>query len=746
MPALTNAPKLFTMPEVRTDGIPKVTGRTQYAADLVSPNALWADFVQSPHAHAKIVRIDVGAARAMPGVHAVLTADDIGRPHFGRMLFDWPVLAFDTARFVGDRVVMVAAESREEARAAVGAVNVVYEELLAALDIASSLKADAPTLHPHWNRYTRLTPAPPTSIERDHPNIYATRGLFKGEPDLDALFARAHRVFAHDFDTPRTYPGFLEPRATCVWINGSAIHIRSSNKTPFLFRRQFAEVVGVPEKDVIIEPAAIGGDFVGKGLTPDEYPCYYLSRATGRPVAHIATFTEELRRGPTRHRASLRLRSAIDADGHFIAHVSTVFFDGGAYAAAKPMATLLPGSGYGSVPYRVPNVRIELRGVYTNTLPAAHVRAPADFQTFTAWEQHVDLIARELGEDPFAFRIKNVIGDGDSLFTGEVIDRPMAAEVLYTLQREAGTQPAGDTCGRGISLACNHTGSGDTTLRMRLSADGCIRVYSGAVDQGSGVATVISRVVAATLGIRPNRIETERSNTADAAFDAGSGHARVTHIVGRAALDAAERLRRHLEDIRTESSEDFDTLARRLCADGPLEVVGSYVSNNTHQVSGEMGFGGCAIDVYVDKDTGQLFIRNVVLVTDAGTVINPIAHQGQIDGAFIFGLGAALTESVRIDDDGRLSALSLADFKLMCIADIPPLRTVLVQGPQGDGPFGARGIGELFNIGTAAAVLNAVHDAVGVRLQNLPVRSEDIYAALRAASRAEPRCRRERSP
>jgi CO/xanthine dehydrogenase Mo-binding subunit len=718
--------------EFRSDGVAKVTGRMEYTADLVTPDALWADFVQSPHAHAKIRSIDVSLARAIPGVRAVLTADDIGRPYFGRTLFDWPVLAFDTVRFAGDRVVMVAAETRSAAQAAARAVNVVYEELPAALDVSAALKPDAPVLHPDAEHYTRLSPPPRPPIERNHPNNYAAHAIFKGERDIEPLFARAHRVFEHDFETPRTYPGFIEPRATVVWIDGGVVHIRSTNKTPFLFRRQFARVVGLPEDDVVIEPSAIGGDFGGKGLTADEYPCYYLARATGRPVAHVATYTEELRRGPTRHRASLKLRSAIDENGRFIAHTSTVLYDGGAYAAAKPMATLLPGSSYGSIPYCIPNVRVELRGVYTNTLPAAHVRAPADLQTFTAWEQHVDLIARELGRDPIAFRLNNVVRDGDTLFSGEVMHRPMATEVLQTLLREAGPPPAGEGCGRGISLACNHTGSGDTSLRMRLSADGSITVFTGAVDQGSGAATVVSRVVAATLGIAPERIETRRSTTADAAFDAGSGHARVTHIVGRAAHDAAEQLRTQLEAVRKHRDDTHETLARRACAAGPVEVTGTFVSDHGSQVSGDMGFGGCAIDVYVDKATGQLFIRNVVLVTDAGPVINPLAHQGQIDGAFIFGLGAALTEGVALDEDGRVIALSLADYKLMCARDIPPLRTVLIPGPDGDGPFGARGIGELFNIGTVAAVLNAVHDAAGVRIRNPPVRSEDIYEALRA--------------
>ena len=721
---------LLASDEIRSDGIAKVTGQTQYTSDLVPRDALWAAFVQSPYAHAKIVSIDVAAAKAIPGVRAVLTAGDIGRPHFGRSLFDWPVLAYDTVRFDGDRVVAIAAETRGAAQAAAQAVTVEYEQLPAVLDVTAALAPDAPVLHPEFDNYTRLVPVPAGPLESNHPNNYTSQAFFKGDRDLEAIFARAHRVFDHAFETPRTYPGYIEPRATVVWLSGRSVHIRSTNKTPFLFRKQFARVAGISEDDVIIEPSAIGGDFGGKGLTADEYPCYYLARHTGRPVAHVATYTEELRRGPTRHRATLRLRSAIDENGHFLAHVSTVLYDGGAYAAAKPMATLLPGSAYGSIPYRVPNVRVELRGIYTNTLPAAHVRAPGDQQTFTAWEQHVDLIARALGRDPIAYRLDNAVRDGDTLFTGEVMNHPEAVLVLETLRREAGPAPAGTGVGRGIALACNHTGSGDTSLRMRLSADGSILVRTAAVDQGSGVATVIARVVAAKLGITPERVTTRRANTADSAFDAGSGHARQTNISGKAALDAAAQLQARLEAVRSDPAETFDDLAARACVNEPIEVTGTFKTQTGAHVPNDMGFGGCAMDVYVDRETGQLFIRDVLLVTSTGRIINPVTHQGQIEGAFIFGLGAALTEEVALDEDGRVTALSLADHKLLCMRDVPPLRTVLVPGHDAEGPFGARGIGELFNIGTIAAVLNAVHDATGVRLQRLPVRSEEIYAAL----------------
>lgn len=728
---IVSSASLFDTVEYRSDGREKVTGQMQYTADIAPSDALWAAFVESPHAHATITKIDVRAACAVDGVRAVLTADDIGRPHFGRSLRDWPVLAFETVRFIGDRVAMVAAETQAAAEEAARAVVTTYDPLPALLDPTAALRSDAPVLHPNWESYAWIHRRGGGEISRKHPNVYATLTLTKGSDDLDLLFSRAFRVFEHDFEMPRQHAGFIEPRATFVWIEDGIVHIHSPNKTPFAFRRQFSHASGIPEDQIVVEPSAIGGDFGGKGLTVDELPCYYLARATGRPVRYVAHYSEELRRGPTRHRTSVKLRSAVDRDGTFLGHISTVQYDGGAYAAAKPIPTLLPGNGYGSIPYRVPNVRIEISGIYTNTLPAAHVRGPADLQTFTAWEQHVDLIAQEMGIDAIEFRLRNVVQDGDAIVTGEVIDHPMASRVLETLRRESPPIARSSGTGRGISLVCAHMGSGNSSIRLRLGADGRIQVLLGAVDQGAGIATVVRRVIAAALGIDPGQIVVQRVNTSDALPDPGSGHSRVTHVVGRAALDGAENLRARLESIRERSDEDFKDLAHRACSEGPLEIVGSFVSGHGEQFPADMPFAACAVDVYVDRDTGTVTVRDALLVVDVGQIINPVAHRGQVNGGFIFGLGEALTEEVLLNEDGGVVTLTLGDYKLPTIQDIPPLRVIHVPAHAGDGPFGARMIGELCNLGVPAAVMNAVDNAVAVRVSRYPVRAEDVYAALK---------------
>lgn len=722
---------IFDTAEYRIDGRDKVTGRAVYAADIAASDALWAGFVESPYAHAKIRSIDARAAFEVPGVRAVLTAEDIGRVCFGRNLCDWPVLAFDTVRFVGDRVAMVAAETRTAAAAAAAAIAVDYEPLDAVFDITSAIDPSAPVLHPQWEAYTRFERSR-DDVVRSHPNIFGSQCMQNGAADLESIFATAHRVYEHRFETPRTYPGFVEPRATLVWIRNGVLHVQTPNKTPFLLRRQLAHVTGLSEPQIIIEPAAIGGDFGGKGFTPDEFACYFLAKATGRPVRHIATYDEELRRGPTRHHAVMTLRTAVAQDGALLAHQSTVYFDGGAYAATKQMRSLLPGAGYASIAYRIPHFRVDLFNVYTNTLPAAHVRAPGKVQTFTAWEQHIDLIARDMGFDPIDFRRKNVIRAGQIVLSGETVDEPMAVEVLDRLQQELDALPRRGNSGHGVSLVGMFMGGGSTAVKMRLFPDGRLRITGGFVDQGTGIATVVQRVVATELQIDPARISVVRDNTNAALPDPGSGAVRVTHIVGRAALEAAYRLQERIAIERKDApSAGFDELAERICGDGVFDVVGTF-SSGLERIANEMPFAACGIDVDVDTETGAIAVREAILVLDVGRIINPVAHRGQIDGGFIFGLGAALTEGTTFDENGRLAALSLADYKLPTIRDIPPLKVVLLPGPAGNGPFGARMIGEMTNMGVLAAIANAINDAVGVRIHHFPIRAEDIYAGLQA--------------
>jgi carbon-monoxide dehydrogenase large subunit len=739
------ATAVFDTDEIRIEGRDKVSGKTQYTADFKRPNMLWAAFTTSPYAYA---RVDTSAAKALPGVRAVLTAADIGKRFVGRNIFDWPVLAYDTVRLIGDRVAAIAADTRDIAEEAARLVEVEYEELTPVLDPFAALAPDAPILHPdrasYFYRSFQNEPHPVVP----HPNVQGTGKVRKGAADLEPIFASAYRVFEHRFTTPRLHTGYIEPRSTLVWVDDDGfVHVQSPNKSPFNLRDQLAQCAGIPRETIVVEPSAIGGDFGGKGFTLDEFPCYFLAKATGRPVRHVMTYTEELTIAATRHRAYITLKTAVDRDGRMLAHSSDVVYDGGAYAGTKPGPNLMAGTGYATVPYNVPNVRVDTKSVYTNCVPGAHVRSPIDVQLFFAWEQHVEMIAEALAIDPIELRMLNVIREGQTAVSDEAVHHPKGYEVLETVRRESGYgSPLPPGRGLGIALFCRHTGGGKTSLRMTLSADGFIDVLTGVPDQGAGMHTVVQRVAAAALSVAVERIRVRRGNTSEANADPGAGASRVTHIVGGASQVAGEKLRALLEersglvldddafvDPASGRREAFGTVAARLCAEGPIDVTGAFDGSHEDPAHpADFTFSAFAIEVDVDVETGAVKIHRALLVTDVGQIINPVGHQGQVEGGFVFGLGTALMEELPLDESGKVTTLSLGEYKLPTIMDIPPFRTVLVEAAPGAGPYGAKMAGELSTSGVAPAIVNAVYNAVGVRLSEFPVTSERVYDALLA--------------
>jgi CO/xanthine dehydrogenase Mo-binding subunit len=332
--------------------------------------------------------------------------------------------------------------------------------------------------------------------------------------------------------------------------------------------------------------------------------------------------------------------------------------------------------------------------------------------------------------------------DGDSTLTGAMIREPSAARVLEAVKRAADwTKPLPLGHGRGVALGCKENGQGRTALVIVLSADGNLEVRVGVPDQGAGSSTVIQRVIAAELSVHPRRVSVTRLNTAAALSDHGAGSSRVTHIVGAAAQIAASRLRLALEERAGKrladdgfvdaagGCEPFDDVVARLCAGEPIEVTGEFDSARDDVGGHDYSFSAYAIQVAVDREAATLRVIEAVLAVDVATIINPVAHQGQIDGGFVYGLGSALLEELSYED-GKLTSLSLSDYKLPSIRDVPPLRTVHVDGVPGNGPFGAKMVGELTNAGVAPAIANAVCDAVDVRMTTFPITSERLYRAL----------------
>ena len=711
-------PDLFAAPERRLDGAGKTNGQTKYTADLDHPGALQSAFVRSPYPHARIRSVDTSRARALAGVRAVITGQDVGGARLGRRLQDWPVLCWDRVLFVGDRVAAVAADTRDIAEEAVRLIEVDYEELPALLDMDAALRPDAPALHPDSASYRFLEGRGPRP-SGPHPNHQGYVAESHGA-DIAAAFASADRIFEHEFTTPRIHQLALEPHAAVVWIEGDRVHVVSTNKAPFTLRDQMAAGLGLAPDRIVIDNGPIGGDFGGKGLSTDEYVLYFLAKASGRPVRAITRMADELSAMNPRHASRIRLRTGVDSAGRIVAHESVALFDGGAYAAAKPTPRLMVEGGVQTLEgYRVPASRHEAAVVYTNQVPGGHMRAPGQPQNVFASESHLDLIARALGIAPLELRRRNAARTGDPTTSGVpwhgpdlhgLLDRA-AAEIGADRTREPGH-------GIGITLGVRHVGTGSATISLRLAGDATVEVTTGVGEQGGGQHTLIQRIVAGTLEVDPASVRVRRLST-DGPKDPGIGGSRVTPVHGGAALAAAQALRAKL---------DGRTVAQAAASLGAGETI--QVSVKFDATAADHGAYALGVEVAVDPETGAVRARGAVAVVDVGQVINPVLLRGQLEGGFVYGLGMALSEDLALDD-GRVRAANLGDYKLPTIGDVPPLRIIHQSDHHGVGPYGSRSSGELLNPGVPAAIANAVQDACGARVHTLPITAERVWRALR---------------
>jgi CO/xanthine dehydrogenase Mo-binding subunit len=536
----------------------------------------------------------------------------------------------------------------------------------------------------------------------------------KGDPD--AAFAAAAHVFEHTFYTPRYHAGYIEPRATLVWIDdGGTFHVVCTNKNPFALRDNLAATLELAKEQIVIESTYIGGEFGAKALTIEEFSLYFLARATNRAVKHVRTHADDVRSSHVRHAAKVRARIATSDDGAIQALDLRVLFDGGAYAGGKGLPWLVPGRTP-KIPYAIPSANVERMAVYTNTIPAGIVRAPADVQTLFAVESMIDMIAEQLGIDPLEMRMRNAIAPGDTDLENNPYAEPRGREVLAALREAIGwdTPPAPGR-GRGIAFTARHIAGGKTSLYVTAQEDGTIAVETGSTEPGVGTLTVIQRVLAAELGIEPERVTVVRGTTATAPWDPGSGGSKGPLLLGQAALDAARKLR----------------LALALPHDGPVRVVGEFEFVHKKGEPLWVNFGAYGVELSVDRETGQLTIHDVTFVGDFGAIINPIAHRGQVDGGFLLGLGHALMEEL-IVEDGRIVNIALSEYKLPTQRDMPPFRVIELPRGGGPGPYGARAVGEMNSAGVAPAIANAIRAACGVRLDRLALTAERIYAALQA--------------
>ena len=729
-------------PTPRVEGELKVTGKALYSADLKLPDALWGKCLRSPIPYGRIKSIDIRKALEIPGVKAVISGADVAGLRIGRCIYDTPVLADGVVRFIGEKVAAVAAETEAAAEQAVELIEVEYEEGEPLLDPVAAAKPDAPVLHPDLLSYKGL----PVPVEQPS-NVFAY--LKWGKGDIEEGFRQADLVVENTFTTQVTHQSYLEPHA-CVAktaADGSA-EVWSCSKTPFAVRTQLSNCTGVPKEKLVFHPTHIGGDFGGKGGFMDVPVAYFLSKKSGQPVKMVMDYTEELTAGNPRHAAIIKIKTGVKKDGTIVAHHIEFLFDSGAYASMKPAGYLI-GASTCAGPYKMANCLIEERMVYTNKIPCGHMRAPGDPQGFFANESQLDIVARKLGMDPAIFKKKNMLRDGDETPTGGHISHIRGHEALEKAIELAGYhKPKPKNVGRGVSFSEWSPSGGEGNVFVTIEENGKVKVISPVVDQGAGVLTVIVEVVGQELGTPANEIELKQVDSTIVPSDGGVGGSRATRVYGNASFEAGVKAREELFAFAAQALEvDPQELEldrgmilhkkskRKMSFADVVKFKGAPIYERGYYKSTEKSHDASVsaqiAEVHVDTETGKVTLRNMVSAHTTGKVINPLMHQGQIDGGVVFGLGYALTEEVLFDGP-KITTTNLGEFKIPNIMDIPPLRTHVMENvPAGPGPYNSLAIGEVANVPTAAAVANAVADACGVRITDLPVTSEKVYRALK---------------
>ncbi|MPZ75785.1 MAG: molybdopterin-dependent oxidoreductase [Deltaproteobacteria bacterium] len=738
---LTGARKIIGTPTTRLEGPEKVSGRAIYATDVVLPGMLWCKVLRSPIAYGRIKKIDASRALALSGVQAIATGEDVKGLLIGRKIYDMPLLANGVVRFIGEKVAAVAAQSEAIAEQAVELIDVEYEEMEPLLDPLEALQPAATLLHPDVQGYRGLL----HPIETPS-NVFVHMDWKKG--DVEAGFRQADIVVENIFTTKPVHQAYIEPHACVVQGRGdSGADIWACSKVPFALRQQVATAFGQALENFIVHPSYIGGCFGGKGDFMDVPVCYVLSVKSGRPVKKVMDYAEEFIAGNPRHAAVVRVKTGVKKDGRLVAHRMEYVFDSGAYGAFKPQGYLV-GPKEAAGPYRIPNVLIEEKIVYTNKIPCGHMRAPGDPQGFFANESQMDLIARRLGMDPVAFRQKNLLRDGDVSPIGHVIPHIKSDELVNRAVQSSGyRRPKPKHTGRGIAIAQWLPLGGECHAFVTVDEQGTVTVSTAMLDQGAGTHTAMRLVAAEELRVPLEKIRLETLDTSQVGADTGIGASRGTRIFGNATRLAAARAR---EQLLEAASKMLGGAGQQLLltGDGALRTAAgkkiSYGEIVAKSGSGIRGHGFyqnfesgpeaslCAqiAEVAVDIETGQVSLKQMTTAHSTGTVINPLMHQGQIDGGVVMGMGYALMEEVVIDG-GKVMTSHFGENKIPSIRDIPALRTVIQEIPVGNGPYGGMSIGEPPVVPTAAAIANAVHDAVGVRIYDLPITAEKVLNAIK---------------
>ena len=730
------------------DAEARVRGEVAYAVDLELPDMLVAAVLRSPIPHGRIVELEASEAISLPGVDAVLTAADFDRPGgpsllYGAIIPDQPVVAKDRVRYVGEPVAVVAAVDHAAAQAALAAIQVEYEEEPATYDPLQAMNSGAPAIH------------------ADHPDNLFVHGKLR-HGDVDRGFGEADEVIEETYTSPLAQQASLEPHTAVARWQADRLTIWTGAQAPYTVRGALQRIFGVQPEDVRVIVPPLGGGFGGKGHVRIEPLVAAVARKTGgRPVKLSLSRAEEFAT-VTKHPVVIKIKTGFRRDGSLTARQVTLYWGGGAYADASP--GLIRASVPRAVgPYRISAVQVDAFGVYTNLPPSAAYRGAMSSQTTWAYESHMDSIAARLGIDPLEFRERNMLHSGESFCTGETMHDVHFSECLRAAAAGLGwdrpkTRDSGRLCrGRGLAVMMKSTIPRSVSeCRLALDADGVLTLYTSTVEMGQGAHTALAQIASEAVGVELEKVRIVGPDTAVTPYDATTSASRSTSMMGGAILDAAERLKDRLREaaapiVEVEptalviaggeiydpaSAEDRLSYAETLERSDlkSIEVAGKHSSQGGLDPETGQGVatphwhqGAGACEVEVDIETGKVRVLRYHSASFAGRVVNPSLARLQNDGNVIFGMGPALLEEMAFDQ-GQPVNPNLSDYMLPSILDAPEeLGSELLESEAAE----FHGIGEMTLPPVAPAIANAVFDAVGVRIRDLPITSERVLRAIK---------------
>ncbi|HEY9360032.1 MAG TPA: xanthine dehydrogenase family protein molybdopterin-binding subunit [Xanthobacteraceae bacterium] len=741
----------------RLEARDKVTGRAEYTHTMRLPGMLHAKIFRSTVAHGRIKSIDTSAAKRVPGVHRIITAEDIRTvipaPYYGPAFHDQPILAIDKVHFVGEPVAVALAADPHVAEEAAQLIVAEYEDLPAVFDEVEAA-ANETLVH------DELKPAG-TFADLKHlkgrkgTNIALDFKLRRG--DVDKAFAAAAHVFEHTFYTQKVLHLPLEPFASIADWSERGVTIHTGSQGPSFVRTEIARLLGWPENRVRIKVPYLGGGFGAKLYIKMEALATALSMIVRRPVK-VALTMEEQFYTITRHPSTFRIKTGVDASGRITARKCEVYWNGGAYADVGPRVTQKSGFT-ASGPYDIDNVWVDSYALYTNLPPAGALRGFGIPQLVWAYESHTDMMARELKLDPLEFRRKNLLREGRPQATGQIVrDAKLDAVLERVAERLNWGKPLarGNGAlrrGRGIAVAIKAVISPTTSVaNLAIAADGSTTLYCGTVDMGQGSDTAMAQIAGEVLDIPAESVHIVPRDTDVTPYDMGTLGSRslfhMGHAVRLAAQEAREKIKAMAREVGEPEGSNIplpDLFKKRFGMQaGTILGTGTYKPDYvppdpaTGLTDNVTPFWMCAAsgaEVEVDTETGHVRIARLITAVDCGRPVNPKIVETQISGAVLMQLGFTMFEKMHIDA-GQVTNASLADYKIPAILDVPPMENETVDSYLSIGPFGAKGVGETATFCVSPAIANAIEDACGVRLTALPLTPEAVFRALRTQGNA----------